>query len=412
MKTISKLEITYPKLEALEPYILIPREIYEQVIYFVDKVKDECQWFHTVKKTVQDKKIEYKIDNIFIPRQIVSGIEVESLSETFVKLLAEIKQKYNNDREVFNPILQSLTCWSHSHVNMGVAPSGTDLDTFKQMIENGIKYNNNQPQLMMIVNKRSEVFSQCYDPELGVLFKNIPIFIEEPWNVDLSYVEEALKEKLIPKDLTLVRQAFPIYQEKKLINNIESPWEKHTANLKEIEENKINRTMFDNFFKESGVALLPIEKVYLENFFNKNFTNLNDFIDPIKKIKEAPTQQNVEKLVEYFEVSLTYTQTYYLYLLLNKKLSDEALKNTLIEKTKNEPMAWFRKEEAKHLSYILDYILELVKKPNINLLEFFFHLLIAVYNLEKELDCNPIEEFSIKRVINTLRANSEYKKYK
>lgn len=410
MKPISKLEITYPKIENLAPILLIPREINEQIVYFVEKSKDECQWFHTVTKSVDNNNIVYRIDNLFIPKQIVSGAEVESLGNTFEDLLKEIKAKYNNVREQYNPILQSLTCWSHSHVNMGVTPSGTDIDTFKQMIENGTKYNKTQPQVMMILNKKNDVFSQCYDPELNVLFKNLPVYIEEPYEVDYSYVEEAVKEKLIPKVLKPIVQTAgrPIYDQK------QNPWElyERTTEINTFERHK-GDTNFTSFLSLHNLTFSPFEKDTMEHIFEK-VGQAYEFAGTVKALTASFTLKEFQKFIEFIELKLSFEQNYYLFLLLkNITYTPQELTNLVLKTYKEEDPKWYRKYENIHINYSVDIFQKIFTDGiKCSTLQFILDLLICVSRIETATKKAAVVEGDIFAAINNVKQKSTYIAYK
>jgi hypothetical protein len=146
---------------------------------------------------------------MLIPEQEVTGATVESPDKGMLALWNELKAKYvkedgTYDRDVVNGIISKMHAWCHSHVNMAASPSGTDEATFRQWIDQNDKQGDTNPVIMMIVNKREEVYIRLYDPELGIYCENPDIEIVMP-AVDTSYVEEAIKNKVKSK-------SFPGYQ--------------------------------------------------------------------------------------------------------------------------------------------------------------------------------------------------------
>ena len=178
----------------LEPVIAIDRAALEQARYFVQACKDECQWFHRVKKIVKGERVYYRLYDIYIPKQKVTGATVQTDAETFAELANEVKEKTGGYNAEFNEIFKSLGCWSHSHVNMGVSPSGTDNDQFKDQIKTAVENENKEPQVMLIFNKSDVYFSRVYDFDLGLLFENVPLIVNE--DIDYSYINDAIENKI------------------------------------------------------------------------------------------------------------------------------------------------------------------------------------------------------------------------
>lgn len=207
MKTNGTLKIQSLVKVDISPLIVYDWTLMQQVQHFVQRVDSECHWYHTVRRETDETtpgklNVYYYVDHILIPKQTVSGAEVETDALSFPMLCDEIKAKFNKDVNLYNPVIKAMTGWCHSHVNMNTGPSGTDIATFKKMCEDGIKQTPNQPQLMMIFNKRGEAYSRIFDPELKYDFENVPIYTEAPPAVDLDYIEEAIKNKLVAKQFT------------------------------------------------------------------------------------------------------------------------------------------------------------------------------------------------------------------
>jgi hypothetical protein len=206
MKTTGPFKIMSPA----EPILVFDRETLSKVQYLVKKWELEAQWFHRVERVVDKpkRKIYYYISDIIIPKQECSAAYVESGAELSLALTEEIKQRTGGFNSEFNSIMSSLTCWCHSHVNMGVSPSGTDNTQFEEQIKFGSQGGQTGPQIMMIFNKKDEFFSRIYDRELGVLFENVDIHIQQP-DIDCSYIDDALKNKLKTKTYKSVAELHP-----------------------------------------------------------------------------------------------------------------------------------------------------------------------------------------------------------
>lgn len=182
------------------PIIVFDWETLQQARKFVDMVKTECQWFHRVRRAVVGNHIVYHIYDLYIPEQEVTDKTVDSGPEVMMKLSREVRDRVSHiekdkRKAAFNEVIQTLTCWSHSHVNMPTRPSGTDDENFGDLIEFNEK--NDTPVIMLIFNKKGEAFTRVYDKELEVIFENVQIMTKVP--VDFAYVEDAAASKIIEK---------------------------------------------------------------------------------------------------------------------------------------------------------------------------------------------------------------------
>ena len=114
-----------------QPQLLISHEDLSKIRFIVDLAPQEAQWFHRVQKVVSGSTISYVLSGMFIPEQTCSAAEVDTSPEMMVKFYKSLKEEYG-DRT--NDIMANMTCWCHSHHNMGVSPSGQDVKQFTEQI--------------------------------------------------------------------------------------------------------------------------------------------------------------------------------------------------------------------------------------------------------------------------------------
>jgi hypothetical protein len=190
MKNIGKL-----KLYRQEPVILCSNETMEEIRAIVKQAPKEVQWFYRVKRVESKGQLGFLISDLFVPEQYCSTAEVETKGYQQVAFYKELKETYDGDIEKINEVLQTLSCWCHSHGNLGSpSPSGTDKQTFDDLIET---FSDEDvppvPVLMLIFTKNDTYYSAVFDPKSGLSFENVEIVT---FGIDTSYVKEILDKKI------------------------------------------------------------------------------------------------------------------------------------------------------------------------------------------------------------------------
>lgn len=261
----------------LSAKIRIAAPLVRQIQYLVKTVSTECQWFHLVERKVEGNSIIFELTEMFIPPQTVTAATVESPEAGMSSLFTELVQKYGG----FVPAgekVRAMQCWAHSHVNMESSPSGTDQTNFQELIT--ANKDSDVPVIMMITNKRDEVYFRVADPVTGLDFLNPPIEIVD-LDVDTSYIDEAIKSKIVKQTFapTYIKGGLPMfgtgsgssYVPKTEYNKTENKGNKPSAVLK----GKVNR-------KTQSFSHL------------KNDTSLINLLKDVSKIRS--TAQDAEKL--------------------------------------------------------------------------------------------------------------------
>lgn len=209
MKAQGQLKV----LSRVDPNILISHYDLEQIRHVVRIAPQEAQWFHQVRRIQNEgnNTVTYHIYNMIIPEQECSAAQVETdpmqMMKMFKAVKANVEASLGEDPDPsevstkVNEIMATIGCWSHSHVNMGVGPSGTDTTTFKDRCQQASQIGNTEPQIMLIFNKRDDFFCRLYDPAVdgGVLFENVPIRVG---TYDFSEVTAECKAKMKERKFT------------------------------------------------------------------------------------------------------------------------------------------------------------------------------------------------------------------
>jgi len=271
------------RLLNLQPKMLISYKDLQAIKYIVDIAPQEAQWFHRVQKIVEGTDVYYRIYEMYIPEQICSSVQVESDPMMMVNFYKELKGKYGQEKT--NDIMSNLTAWCHSHVNMGVSPSGQDVKQFAEQCKNAMDSNVDTPQVMMIFNKKDLFYCKVFDPEYGLVFEHVPLEIESS---DFSWILNESKEKFKkPVVKTFPTQSYtnPTKTYKEWSWGPNDDFEYETTKLSEfVDDNVIsieNQKPFDLFTKH-----------YRKNSSNKNlkrFLKINVDAQYMKILNDAIT---------------------------------------------------------------------------------------------------------------------------
>lgn len=145
------------------------------------------------------------IEDIFLPKQTVSGASVEIEAEDMAALRDKLIEEGVIEK-VTDPYAKprkGLYFHGHSHVNMGVGPSATDEGTRKEEMESNVPY-----YVWMICNKKGEISCCVYIdtstdvpggmPSMGsgVLYRNVPWGL---WAPDIMTETLKLKDEIAEK---------------------------------------------------------------------------------------------------------------------------------------------------------------------------------------------------------------------
>ena len=180
---IEKSELDTPRIE-------MTADTYAKIKNIIDMSPLEVGWLSHVSISNNI----YRIDSCEIVEQKVMSAETEMTTQGLQDFMQNtIKKKgvkYFND----------VRCWGHSHVNMGVSPSGQDQ---KQILA----WKESEYEIMLIMNKKGDLYSALYD------FKNNKKHIGLPVHIVFDGFSEKQKKE-ISKEL------------KKKVE--ERKWEPHT----------------------------------------------------------------------------------------------------------------------------------------------------------------------------------------
>ena len=163
-----------------KPTILMDVDTYSRIQKIIELSPEEVSWFSYVENAGDNI---FKIKDAYIIPQKVTGSETEmtteGLSEFMTKTIKEKGMQY----------YKNIRCWGHSHVNMSVSPSGQDV---KQISE----FNNGEFYIMLIFNKKGDIYSEIRDFKNGLRYKGIPIMLDANVNQNVDDIKQELDEKV------------------------------------------------------------------------------------------------------------------------------------------------------------------------------------------------------------------------
>jgi hypothetical protein len=147
-------------LQASVPRVFIEKEALTKMSVYVDECKEEIGWMGTATRDGRN----ITIHDVFLFEQDVHATTTEITPEGLSKFAEELLQQ-EDGMEVWN----NLKMWGHSHVNMGITPSGQDnkqMETFKDGGHDWF--------IRLIANKKGEMKLDMYDYANSVIYTDLP----------------------------------------------------------------------------------------------------------------------------------------------------------------------------------------------------------------------------------------------
>lgn len=147
----------------------------------------EVEWHGVVERIAPDA---FYIKDVLIFPHEVTGSTVTSDQTAYEKWLDTL------DNDTFN----ALRFHGHSHVNMGVTPSGVDMNYRKNILNNfgTPTANSDYFYIFLIFNKKGEISGEIYDLQNNALYSTDDITIitdESKWLTDfLDEAKDVVKE--------------------------------------------------------------------------------------------------------------------------------------------------------------------------------------------------------------------------
>ena len=131
----------------------------------VKEFDKEVAWHGVAYRGDDETKNEYYITDILVYPQKVTGATVNTDQEKYEMWLMQ------HDDETFNNIRMQ----GHSHVNMGVTPSGVDETHQAKILE---QLEDDMFYIFLIWNKRGDKTVKIYDLKKNILFETLDVTVE------------------------------------------------------------------------------------------------------------------------------------------------------------------------------------------------------------------------------------------
>lgn len=133
--------------------VVFTNDVYKKMLALVNEASKEIGWYGSVRRENEKRFVIY---DIYLPPQKVTGTTVETDDEEYAIWSAEL-----TDEQFAN-----MKFFGHSHVYMGVTPSGVDT-TFQE----NILQNTDDFYIFGIFNKSKAWWLNVYDVKNNVLYE-------------------------------------------------------------------------------------------------------------------------------------------------------------------------------------------------------------------------------------------------
>ena len=148
----------------------------------VKEFSSEVAWHFLVDRDKSDP-LTFRLYDVLVYPQTVTGANVEMDEVTYGQWLMGI------DDEVFNHIRGQ----GHSHVNMGVFASGTDMDHQNKIVSQLTAESENPFYVFIIINKKGDISFDVYDIKNNVVYedKDVRYYIHDDGNDIVKFLDDA-----------------------------------------------------------------------------------------------------------------------------------------------------------------------------------------------------------------------------
>lgn len=171
------------------PSIMISKAAYDTMFYIVSESPEEVSWLGTVRRD----GMTFLIEEIFIFDQEVHATQTRMDPESVGPFFADLASQPDGVEKV-----NAIRFWGHSHVNMGVTPSGSYSDGESGDLSCMYKFGQASEYFIMgIANKSGNFRFEIFFYDTGVRVTDVEWSLYEPEQGELrKKIAEELKAKV------------------------------------------------------------------------------------------------------------------------------------------------------------------------------------------------------------------------
>ena len=170
------------------PTIYISANAYVKMRMLVDKMSTEVGWYGTVTKCPGLQET-YVIEDILVYPQTVTGATCEQ-DET---------KMFDFEMSLTTEQVNSKRFQGHSHVNMGVTPSGVDEQFYQDLLTQVNDY-----FIICITNKKNDYTVRFYDVENNILYTDLELKVLLDDGTDTNNWFTLVKDQVANKSIVTV----------------------------------------------------------------------------------------------------------------------------------------------------------------------------------------------------------------
>ena len=175
------------------PTIYISANAYVKMRMLVDQMSTEVGWYGTVTKCPGLQET-YVIEDILVYPQTVTGATCEQ-DET---------KMFDFEMSLTTEQVNSKRFQGHSHVNMGVTPSGVDEQFYQDLLTQVNDY-----FIICITNKKNDYTVRFYDVENNILYTDLELKVLLDDGTDTNNWFTLVKDQVANKSIVTVEPNKP-----------------------------------------------------------------------------------------------------------------------------------------------------------------------------------------------------------
>lgn len=204
-------------IQGLAPQVFIDTDALTKMQLFVQECTDEIGWLGTAYR---DEKNNITINDVFLFDQEVHATTTEITPDGLASF-GEAILSLPEGMDIWN----NLKMWGHSHVNMGVTPSGQDNDQMRTFAQTGHDW-----FIRLIANKSGDMKLDVYDYEKGITFTDVAWFelpTNQEWELRKKIKEmetelQAIRSNVLDAYKEPIKEEMRIKVRKKTYGNVQT----------------------------------------------------------------------------------------------------------------------------------------------------------------------------------------------